>query len=376
MSAGRPADVVVGLDLRGDPDLAPGLDHVGVERPLDEEPHVTETARLVLEDADELLADDLPLLLRLRHPGEPREEPLARVDVDERDVEVPAEGLHHLRRLVLPEEAVVDEDAGQLVAHRLVHEERRDRGVHPAREAADHPLGAHLRADPLDLLLDHGGRRPRRGGARDVVEEGLEHVLALRGVDDLRVELHGVEAPRGVLEGGDRGRRRGRGHTCPGRRGDDRVAVAHPHDLLGREVVEERRVALELDLGLAVLRDVVRLDGAAQLAREELHAVTDPERRDPELEDRRVRERRALGVDRGRAAREHERDRVPREDLVGPDAMGDELGEDARLADAPGDQLAVLPTEVEHEHRAVLRPGLGGREGDDLSLGGNWALPS
>ena len=87
-------------------------------------------------------------------------------------------------------------------------------------------------------------------------------------------------------------------------------------------------------------------------------------------------ERRALGVDRGRAAREHERDRVPREDLVGPDAMGDELGEDARLADAPRDELAVLPSEVEHEHRAVLRPGLGGREGDDLSLGGNWGLPS
>ena len=71
----------------------------------------------------------------LGHALEPREEALRRVDVDERDVEVALEGLDHLRGLVLAQQAVVDEHAGQLVADRLVHEQRRDRGVDAARRA-------------------------------------------------------------------------------------------------------------------------------------------------------------------------------------------------------------------------------------------------
>ena len=89
-----------------------------------------------------------------------------RVDVDERDVEVAAERLDHLRRLVLAQQAVVDEDAGELVADRLVDEQRGDRRVDAAGERAEHALAADLRADPLDLLLDHGRRRPGRRRAR------------------------------------------------------------------------------------------------------------------------------------------------------------------------------------------------------------------
>ena len=86
---------------------------------------------------------------------------------DERDVEVALERLDDLRRLVLPHQAVVDVDAGQLVADRLVDEQRRDGGVDPAGERAEHALLADLRADALDLLLDHGGGRPGRAGAGD-----------------------------------------------------------------------------------------------------------------------------------------------------------------------------------------------------------------
>ena len=132
----KSADVVVRLDERGDSVLAAaGLDDVGVERPLDEEAHVTEAACLLLEDTDELLADDLALLLRVGDAGEPREEALLRLHVDERHVEVAAERLHHLLGLVLAQEAVVDEDARELVADGLVHEERRDRRVDATRRA-------------------------------------------------------------------------------------------------------------------------------------------------------------------------------------------------------------------------------------------------
>ena len=78
---GQAADIVVRLDPRGDARLSSGLDHIGVERSLDEEAHVAETGRLLLEDADEVLADPPPLLLRIGDPFEAGEEAVGRIDV-------------------------------------------------------------------------------------------------------------------------------------------------------------------------------------------------------------------------------------------------------------------------------------------------------
>ena len=166
---------------------------------------------------------------------------------------------------------------------------------------------------------------------------------------------------------------------CAGRGGGHRVAMAHPDDLLPREVVEERRRRVELDLGLPVLGDVVRLDSPAQLPRHQLHPVADAERRNPELEDRGVGERRAVRVDGGGPAGEDERDRVPSPDLFCAEPVRDELRVDTRLADASRDQLAVLAAEVEDEDGALRPARL--RAGERKNLG--WlshadssALPS
>jgi hypothetical protein len=154
--------------------------------------------------------------------------------------------------------------------------------------------------------------------------------------------------------------------------------VAHPDDLIGREVVEQRRGAVEVDVGLAVLRDVVRLDRPAELAGHQLHAVTDAERRDAQREDSGIGERRPVRVHGRRAAREDERRRVALGDLLGSDAVRHELRVDARLADATRDQLAVLAAEVEDEHGPLLGRRLGARERNDLgrlSHGGSSAPP-
>src|SRR5437763_576987 len=69
-------DVVMRLDRGGDALGAARLDHVGVERTLHEPADVAELPRLLLEEADELAADDLPLLLRLLDAVEQLEESL------------------------------------------------------------------------------------------------------------------------------------------------------------------------------------------------------------------------------------------------------------------------------------------------------------
>ena len=135
----------------------------------------------------------------------------------------------------------VDEDA-RAGRRPPMHQQRRHGRVDAARQGAEHALGADGGPDPLDLLLDHRGRRPGGRRAGDLVQEVLEDVLAVRRVHDLGVELDAVQAPARILERGDRRRRRGRRHRRAARRCGDGVPMAHPHDLLGGEVAEELRV--------------------------------------------------------------------------------------------------------------------------------------
>src|SRR4051812_31425579 len=134
----------------------PRLDDVRVEGPLNEEAHLAGRARLLedltgslLEDPDELTADDLALLLRVGDAGESVHEAVGRVH----DLELPPgdgdEIALDLFGLPRPQQAGVDEDAGQLIADGALHERGGHRRVDPAGQAADHAGVAHLRAYPL-----------------------------------------------------------------------------------------------------------------------------------------------------------------------------------------------------------------------------------
>ena len=84
--------------------------------------------------------------------------------------------------------------------------------------------------------------------------------------------------------------------------------------------------------------------------------------------------RRVVRVDRCASSGEDQRDGVAAANLFGGDAMRDELRVDPGLSDAAGDQLRVLPAEVDHQHRPLLRKQLGTKL-DNLSFGGNSARP-
>ena len=92
------------------------LDHIRVERALREEVHRAHRAGLLLEHVDELRADRLALLLRVGHSGKTGEEALGGVDVDKVEAEVALEDGADALRFLAAQQAVVDEDAGQLVA--------------------------------------------------------------------------------------------------------------------------------------------------------------------------------------------------------------------------------------------------------------------
>ena len=238
-------------------------------------------------------------------PASTSQEALRGVDVDQVHLQVAAEGVEDALRLLAAQQAVVDEDAGQLVADGAVDERRRDRRVDAAGEGADDAAVAHLLADALDALADEVRRRPVAAAAADAVEEVADDLLALRRVHDLRVELEAEHAVVVAHDGDGRVVGVGEGAEA-GRHLRDAVAVAHPDGDRRRQVGEQLRLLRLVDDGVAVLAPLARRNAPAELVGQELHPVADAEHRQPLLEDVGRRQRRALAVDAGRAAGEDE----------------------------------------------------------------------
>ena len=246
---------------------------------------------------------------------------------------------------------MVDEDTRELVAHGTLHERSRDRRIHSPGKSADDQAVAHLLADAGHLVVDDPLRGPGGFEAGDVVEEALEHALAVLAVHDLGVELHAREALAGRLHGGDRspGTRRGDREPC-GRRGDA-VAMRHPHRLLRRQASEEHRTLIsDLEWGAPELAQAGALHRAAERLGHGLESVADAEDRHARVEERRIDRGSPLRVDAARAAGQHDRCGLLGEHLRHAHGVGHDLGVDVRLADSTGDELGVLGAEVDDEH--------------------------
>ena len=128
----------------------------------------------------------------------------ARVAMDERDVVVVAEERHDLLGLAGAQQAGVDEDAGELIADRLVQQHRRDRAesTPPDRPQITRPLPTCARmraiASPRNAAIVQSPPQP---ATRCV--KLREQRRAVRRVHHLGMELHAVEAALVVGDGGE-----------------------------------------------------------------------------------------------------------------------------------------------------------------------------
>ncbi len=202
--------------------------------------------------------------------------------------------VHHLLRFVQAQQAVIDEDACELIADRAVHERGRDRRVDAARQAENDFLATYLLSNFLYRFRNVIRHAPVATAAAYLVHEAPQQLRALARMRDFRVELHAVEAALLIGHRGDRAGLGG-GHQLEARRHlGDFVAVAHP-DLehavtFGRaqvlDAVEQPGMAARADLGRAELTHPPRLHATAQLLRHGLHAVADAQHRNAEPEHR------------------------------------------------------------------------------------------
>ena len=190
--------------------------------------------------------------------------------------------------------------------------------------------------------------------ATDIVHKVAEHLLALSGVEHLRVELDSIQALGLVFRSCHR--------AVDGVRRDlevrscllNVVVVAHPADGGRLHVRKHLAAVVYKDFRLAVLTLRSAADMAAQQMHHELAAVADSQHRHAPGED--------LGVDGGRILQIHAVGSARKDDALGilgldggkVGLIGIDFTVDIVLADTARDQLIVLAAKVQHDHGFML----------------------
>ena len=333
------------------------LDDVGIDGALCQEIHLADLLGLFLEDTDELLADDLALALRLGNACQLAKITLTSIHADEVDVKVGVAGAEDgadLFLFVLAEQAVIHENAGQLLADRLGQHSCQDRGIHAAGQSAQHLAVSDLFPQGLDVVLHERVHLPVARAAADVVHEVVQHLLALGGVQNFRMELDGIQALLCIFRSGHRAVHRMRRDSEIGCCLLNVVVVAHPADGGGLNIREHLAGIVHEDLRFAVFTLRCTADMTAQQVHHQLAAVADAQDGHTPVEDLRVDRRGILQIDAVGAASEDDALRVLGLDQCQIRLVGIDFTVDIVLADAAGDQLVVLAAEIQNDHGFVL----------------------
>ena len=185
------------------------------------------------------MTDDAALFLRVTDAGQRLQETLASVDHVQVGVEVIAKGAADGFGLALAQEAVVDEDGGDLGTDGTQENGGGDRRIDAAGQAADHAIVADTLAEVGHRLLDERLHLPQPLAAACVVEEVAQHQAAVRRMAHLRMELEPIDGASAMLDGGyGAGVGRCQRHEVLAS-ALHLVAVAHPDDGFRRHAREQ-----------------------------------------------------------------------------------------------------------------------------------------
>ncbi len=159
---GEAADIVVEFDVgRVAAVPVPGFDDIWIERALGEEVSAVDFVGSLFEDFNKPMPNAFALDLWVIDAGKVIEEGFGRIDDAEVDFEMVAEGVFDEIALFVAEQAVVDEDAGELVADGFVEERSDDGGIDAAGEAAEDAFVADEFSYAGDFFVGVGTHFPR-----------------------------------------------------------------------------------------------------------------------------------------------------------------------------------------------------------------------
>ena len=195
-------DIMVRLDGGAGSLVRDGLNHIGIQRALEEKVArsglLNDTGGLLLEHLNEGGTDDFALLLGVFDVLEQAKEPILGINALEVDATVTTETLENIDGLILAKASIVDQDGMETITNGLVHKDGGDGGVNATADGSnDIAIGTNLFPHLLDELLGVVGHDPILLGTGNVDDEVFQDVLTKRRVRHLGMEL---QAPHLLLE--------------------------------------------------------------------------------------------------------------------------------------------------------------------------------
>src|SRR5665213_1917935 len=103
-------------------------------------------------------------------------------------------------RLASAQQPVIDEDAGQLAANRLVQKGRRHTPIHAAAQAEEDPLLPSDPANFLDRLVEIIAHVPIRPATANAMDKIGDNLAPARRMGDLGMKLQPIKAPFPILQ--------------------------------------------------------------------------------------------------------------------------------------------------------------------------------
>ena len=225
---GQAAHIVVRLDFATRPVHTHALDHIGIDGALGEPTRTLNLLRLSVENVNESRTDGLALGFGVGNAFQFFEEQMARMNTYHIEAHFLI-GIENFLKLVLAQEAIIDENAGQVPTNRLVEQNGSHGAVHTTRKAENDFVVAQLFFQTRHRVVDERVRGPVALAAANAECEVGQHLRAFLGVEHFGMELHRVGLLPFYLVGGvfhivsrcDDSRARGQF--------GNRVAVTHPH---------------------------------------------------------------------------------------------------------------------------------------------------
>jgi len=356
---GQAAHIVVRLDQGGGIAVdGHAFDDVGIKGALAEKLGLAHGLGGLLKNPDEFAPDDFSFLLGIGDPFEFGQEPGGSIHHFQFETQTVGENAFDALHLLGPHQAIVDQNADQLVANGPVDQGGGNAGIHPATEAEDDPFPSDLLPDILDGFFNERLHGPGGFAAADVENKILQDFPAPWRVGHFGMELNSIGIS--VLDHGIGGVvRRGHGFETLGQLGDF-VAVAVPDIELFGKPLEEGAFGFDVQDATAVLAAFAFLDFAGQVVGQQLHAVANAEQRNAEIENLLVRLGGLLGVNTGGPPGKDQPFGTKGQNFARRCIVRQDFGINLALADAAGNDLGVLGTKVKDEDAVVGGHGGGG----------------
>ena len=143
-----------------------------------------------------------------------------------------AEQRDHLICLTGTHQACIHKHTSQLIADRLMDQNRSHRAIHPAGQAANHAACAHLFTNGRDRLIFIDRHGPAGRTPTNPCGKIAQQTCPALGMDHFGVKLDRVIAARLISDGGKRCTLRTGNHRKSLRQGGNMIAMAHPDGLL------------------------------------------------------------------------------------------------------------------------------------------------